>query len=99
VLEWVKEVEKLGAGEVILTSIDKEGAKKGFDLYLNQAVSDSVSIPIISSGGMGNSNDAIDLLKNSNTDAIAIASVLHYGLESIQDIKRTLLDNEIRVRL
>ncbi len=99
VLEWVKEVEKLGAGEVILTSIDKEGAKKGFDLYLNQAVSDSVSIPIISSGGMGNSNDAIDLLKNSNTDAIAIASVLHYGLEDIQDIKRTLLDNEIRVRL
>jgi imidazole glycerol-phosphate synthase subunit HisF len=99
VLEWVKEVEKLGAGEVILTSIDKEGTKKGFDLRLNQAVADSVSIPIISSGGMGNSGDAIHLLKNSNTDAIAIASVLHYGLENIQDIKRALLDNEIRVRL
>lgn len=99
VLEWVKVVEKLGAGEVILTSIDKEGTKKGFDLHLNQAVSNSVSIPIISSGGMGNSRDAIHLLKNSNIDAIAIASVLHYGLEDIQDIKRTLLDNEIRVRL
>jgi imidazole glycerol-phosphate synthase subunit HisF len=99
VLEWAKEVEKLGAGELLLTSIDKDGTKKGPDLDLNQAVSDSISIPIISSGGIGNSGDAIKMLKNSNIDAIAIASVLHYELEDIKDIKHALLENNIRVRL
>ena len=99
VIEWAKEVEKLGAGEIMLTSIDKEGTKKGFDIELNQAVSAAVSIPIISSGGMKSSNDAINLLKASKIDAIATASTLHYDLESIQGIKKNLINNDIKVRV
>ena len=83
----------------MLTSIDKEGTKKGFDIELNQAVSKSVSIPIISSGGMKNSDDVIELLLNTNIDAIATASTLHYKLESINDIKQKLIQNNIQVRI
>ena len=99
VVQWAKEVERLGAGEIMLTSIDKEGTKKGFDIELNQAVSKAVSIPIISSGGMKNSDDAIELLSNINVDAIATASTLHYKLESISDIKQKLIKNNIKVRV
>ncbi|NQY23166.1 MAG: imidazole glycerol phosphate synthase subunit HisF [Campylobacteraceae bacterium] len=99
VVEWAKEVERLGSGEIMLTSIDKEGTKKGFDIELNQAVSKSVSIPIISSGGMKNSDDVIELLLNTNIDAIATASTLHYKLESINDIKQKLIQNNIQVRI
>jgi len=99
VVEWAKEVEKLGAGEIMLTSIDKEGTKKGFDIELNQVVSKAVSMPIISSGGMKNSDDAINLLVNTNIDAIATASTLHYNLESIGNIKRKLIQNNIKVRV
>lgn len=99
VLEWVKEVEKLGAGEIFLTSIDMDGTKKGFDIHLNQAVSEIVSIPIISSGGMGTSDDAVNLLKKTNIDAIAVASLFHYKMQSVQDIKRRIFENGIKVRL
>ena len=99
VVEWAEQVEELGAGEIMLTSIDKEGTKKGFDVDLYKAVSNRVSIPIIASGGMGESNDAIRLIHNANIDAIAIASVLHYKLESIQNIKHSLAKNKIRVRI
>jgi len=99
VVEWAKTVEKLGAGEIMLTSIDKEGTKKGFDIELNKAVSEAVSIPIISSGGMKNSDDALELLLNTNVDAIATASTLHYKLESISDIKQKLTLNGIKVRV
>lgn len=98
VVEWAREVERLGAGEIMLTSIDKEGTKKGFDIELNQIVSEAVSIPIIASGGMKNSDDAIKLLLNTNIDAIATASTLHYQLESISDIKQKLIQNNIKVR-
>jgi imidazole glycerol-phosphate synthase subunit HisF len=98
VIEWARNVEKLGAGEIILTSIDKEGTKKGFDVNLYQIVSSQVSIPIIASGGMGKSSDAVKLIKHANVDAIAIASVLHYKLESVQNIKDLLRENKIRVR-
>lgn len=99
VIDWAKKVEELGAGEIMLTSIDKEGTKKGFDIELNKAVSEVVSIPIISSGGMSGSQDAIKLLKNTKVDAIATASVLHYNLESIQSIKELLTSSDIKVRL
>ena len=99
VVEWAKEIEYLGAGEIMLTSIDKEGTKKGFDIELNQVVSEAISIPIISSGGMKNSDDAVELLLNSNIDAIATASTLHYKLESIDDIKHKLTQNNIKVRV
>ncbi|QKJ22261.1 imidazole glycerol phosphate synthase subunit HisF [Poseidonibacter lekithochrous] len=98
VLEWAKKVEELGSGEIMLTSIDKEGTKRGFDIELNKAVSEIVSIPVISSGGMGKLNDAVDLLKKTKVDAISIASVLHYNIESISEIKNNLIDNNIKVR-
>jgi len=99
VVDWAKEVEKLGVGEIMLTSIDKEGTKRGFDIELNQAVSQVVSIPVISSGGMKNVGDAIELLKESNVDAFATASSLHYDLESIGNIKQKLIRNGINVRV
>ena len=99
VLEWARKVKELGAGEIMLTSIDREGTKKGFDLELNQMVANAVSIPIISSGGSKNSDDAILLLKNSCIDAIATASTLHYNLEEIQDFKQNLANNGVKVRL
>ena len=99
VIEWARNVEKLGAGEIMLTSIDKEGTKKGFDVNLCQMVSNQVTIPIIASGGMGKSSDSVKLIKHANVDAIAIASVLHYKLESVQNIKSSLTENKIRVRI
>ena len=99
VVQWAKYAEKLGAGEIMLTSIDKEGTKKGFDIDLYKRVAESISIPIIASGGMGSSADAVELSKNANIDAIATASVLHYEIESIQEIKNKLLKNDILVRL
>ena len=99
VVEWAKYVEELGAGEIMLTSIDKEGTKKGFDIELYKEVVNKVSIPIIASGGMGKSTDAVKLLKDADIDAIASASVLHYKIESIKEIKQTLFENNIRVRI
>lgn len=98
VIEWSKRVEKLGAGEIMLTSIDKEGTKKGFDINLYQSVTNIVSIPIIASGGMGKSEDAVSLIKGANIDGIATASVLHYEIESIREIKNKMLKNHINVR-
>lgn len=99
VVEWAKKVQELGAGEIMLTSLDKEGTKKGFDIELNQAVSDAVAIPVIASGGMGKSEDAVGLIQSSRIDAFATASVLHYNLENIKSIKYKLSDNDIKVRM
>jgi len=99
VIEWAKHVGELGAGEIMLTSIDKEGTKKGFDIDLYKSVAKSVSIPIIASGGMGQGADAVELLENADIDAIATASVLHCKMESVQEIKNTLLQHQIKVRI
>ncbi len=93
VIEWAKKVQDLGAGEIMITSIDQEGTKKGFDLELNLELSRNIKIPIISSGGAGKIEDINKLLKNSEIDAIAIASILHYDLASITQIKNTLPNN------
>lgn len=99
VVEWAKKLEDLGAGEIMLTSLDMEGTKKGFDIDLYKAVQDVISIPIIASGGMGKSEDAVKLLQNSKIDAIATASVIHYNLDSVQNIKKSLVQNDIKVRV
>ncbi len=99
VVEWSKKVQALGAGEIMLTSLDKEGTKKGFDIELYQAVDKVTTIPIIASGGMGKTDDAIKLIKNSNVDAIACASVIHYNLESIHDIKKYFTESDLKVRI
>ena len=100
VIEWAKEGQLLGAGEVMLTSIDKEGTKKGFDIDLNKRVSDALTIPLISSGGAGRNEDVIDVILNSNIDAVSIASLFHYNIESVDSLKHYLIDNEqIQIRL
>lgn len=79
VLQWAKRVEELGAGEIVITSIDKEGTGEGFDLDLIRRISTSVNIPVIAHGGMGKIDDALLAIRDAKADALAISSVLHYG--------------------
>jgi imidazole glycerol-phosphate synthase subunit HisF len=81
VIEWAQQVEDLGAGEIIISSVDKEGTAEGFDIGLTKIISESVSIPVIAHGGAGSINDVIDVIKIGNADAVSIASILHYGVK------------------
>tara|TARA_Y100000996_G_scaffold324889_1_gene260956 strand:- start:575 stop:1342 length:768 start_codon:yes stop_codon:yes gene_type:complete len=98
VMDWVKEGIKLNAGEILLTSIDMEGTKSGFDLDLVKAVSSISPVPVIASGGMGNLDNARDVILGSNADAIAIANVLHYNKYSVREVRDYLLNNNINLR-
>ncbi len=98
VIEWAKEVELLGAGEILLTSIDQEGTRKGYDLELIKSVAKSVSIPVIASGGAGDVLDIKECLQEGNVDALAVASILHYNKTNIKEIKSNLLEDGILVR-
>ena len=83
----------------MITSIDNDGRQMGFDESLVEAVTKRVNIPVIASGGAGSSNDIVELCKNTNCDAIAVATLIHYGIENIIDIKANLKRNNIGVRL
>ena len=98
VVEWAKKLEKLGAGEILLTSIDAEGTKKGYDIKLIQRVSEVISIPLVACGGTGSLDSISECIIKGNVDAVAMASVLHYNLLNIQQIKRHILDKGIMVR-
>lgn len=98
VIEWVKRGVSLGAGEVLLTSVDQEGTRKGFDVPLVRAVTGEVSVPVIASGGMGVPNDVIDVVQQGGGDAVAMADILHYGRATIADIRRTARDAGLHVR-
>jgi cyclase len=84
---WAKELEKLGAGELLITSIDKEGTEQGYDFELIKTVAQEVSIPIIASGGAGSFNDIKKIIEESRADAVAIASLFHYQKVSVSEIK------------
>ena len=99
VLEWVKQMEDLGAGEILLTSVDQEGTKKGFDIDLIKKVADRVSIPVIASGGAGSPEQINDLIQQSGVNAVAVASILHYNISSIPGIKDCLNRNRVEVRM
>ena len=99
VIDWVKYAEELGAGEILLTSIDQEGTQKGFDIDLISKVNQSVSIPVIASGGFGNFNDLKNLLENSKVSGCAIAHSLHYKKTSINKIKEECVKNKFEIRL
>ena len=88
-----------GAGEILLTSMDRDGTKSGFDLALNRAVSDSVSVPIIASGGVGNLQDLVDGVLTGHADAVLAASIFHFGEYSIPEAKRFMADKGITMRL
>lgn len=98
-LEWAKKVEKLGAGEILLTSMDTDGTKSGYDLPLTKAISDLVNLPIIASGGCGSLKDFYDVFKNTSADAALVASLFHYGELTIKEVKQYLNKENIPVRL
>ena len=99
VIEWVKKAEKLGAGEILLTSIDKDGTKDGYDILLNKEIVNSVSIPVIASGGCGKPDDMVDVFKRSNVDAALAASIFHYKEYSIKEVKEYLKKRGVKVRI
>ena len=99
VLDWVCEAEKLGAGEILVTSVDQEGTKKGFDLELMDEIYRRVCIPVIACGGAGGVEHVIDLIAERRSDAVCCASIFHYDIEPIPDLKRALADAGYAVRL
>ncbi len=96
--DWVKEAENRGAGEILLTSMDHDGTKNGFDNGLLKKINDSIHIPLIASGGAGNQQHFVDVFQQSNVDAALAASVFHYGEILIPELKETLHANGISVR-
>ena len=98
VIEWVKEAVALGAGEVLLTSVDREGTRKGFDISLVHSVSSVVSVPVIASGGMGKLGDAVDVVLNGEANAVAMADVLHHNRFSIDEVRTEALKCGLEVR-
>ncbi len=99
VIEWAKKAEKLGAGEILLTSIDKDGTKDGYDILLTKKIVDSLSIPVIASGGCGKPEDMVNVFLESNVDAALAASIFHYETHGVTGVKQFLKDKEIPVRL
>ncbi len=97
-IKWIQSAQNLGAGELLITSIDADGQQTGYDLQLIKTVSQTVEIPIIASGGAGKPQHLIDAIK-SGADAVLIASILHFGEYSLIDIKQTLLQANIPVRI
>lgn len=87
VVEWAKKGVALGAGEVLVTSVDREGTRRGFDVPLVRAITEQLSVPVIASGGMGKPSDLRDVVVGAEPDAVAMADILHYGRATIQDVR------------
>jgi len=98
-IEWAQEVEELGAGEVLLTSIDEDGQQKGYDVELTSRISRAVTIPVIASGGAGGPEDIRAALDEGRADAALAASIFHYGTYSIQEVKNYLKEHGLHVRV
>lgn len=98
-VEWAQRVEALGAGEILLTSMDRDGTKIGFDLALTRAVSDAVGIPVIASGGVGHLQHLADGIHQGHADAVLAASIFHFGTYTIGEAKRFLATQNIPMRL
>ncbi|HVY55568.1 MAG TPA: imidazole glycerol phosphate synthase subunit HisF [Thermodesulfobacteriota bacterium] len=98
-LEWAKKMEQNGAGEILLTSMDKDGTKTGYDIELTRAVSRTVSIPVIASGGAGTLGHLSEGVKDGEADAVLVASIFHYGEHSIREAKEYMGSKGISVRL
>lgn len=98
-VEWAKKMAGLGAGELLLTSMDRDGTKSGFDLELTRAISDAVDVPIIASGGVGNLDHLVEGVKQGGADAVLAASIFHFGEYSVDQAKHYMVDRGIEVRL
>ncbi|MFN7892315.1 MAG: imidazole glycerol phosphate synthase subunit HisF [Pirellula sp.] len=98
-VEWARTVEALGAGEIVLTSMDRDGTKDGYDLPITAAVSDAVQIPVVASGGAGHPLHLIQAIQTGHADAVLAASIFHFGEFTIQETKRLMAEHGIPVRL
>ncbi len=98
-IKWAKKVEDLGAGEILLTSMDRDGTKAGVDLDLTEKISESLNIPVIASGGVGTLNHFVEGVKKGKASALLAASVFHFGKFSINEVKKHLILNDIDVRM
>jgi cyclase len=98
-IEWAKQGVALGAGEILLTSMDADGTKNGYDIPLTKAVSEAVNVPVIASGGAGKLEDFYEVLAEGGADAVLAASVFHYKTFTIQEVKEYLRDRGIEVRI
>ena len=98
-LEWAKEAERLGAGEILLTSMDCDGTKAGYDLELTRAISETVKVPVIASGGAGTMEHFLDALRDGKADAVLAASLFHFKEIEIKDLKKYLADCGESVRI
>ncbi|KAB2969534.1 imidazole glycerol phosphate synthase subunit HisF [Zoogloea sp.] len=98
-IEWACKVASLGAGEILLTSMDRDGTKNGFDLGLTRAVSDAVAIPVIASGGVGNLDHLADGVTEGRADAVLAASIFHFGEHTVREAKELMRARGIEVRL
>ncbi len=98
-IEWARKVESLGAGEILLTSMDRDGTKNGFDLALTRAVADAVGIPVIASGGVGNLDHLADGVSLCRADAVLAASIFHFGEYTVRQAKEHMAARGIEVRL
>ena len=97
-IEWVTKCQELGAGEILLTSMDADGTKAGYDLEMINAVCDVVDIPIIASGGCGSIQDIVDVFEKTNCDAALVASLFHFGEATVEDVRKELRKHNINVR-
>ena len=97
-VEWAKKGAELGAGEILLTSMDADGTKDGYDIELTKAVSEAVSIPVIASGGCGTLDHMVDVLKDGKADAVLAASIFHFGTYTVPETKEHLKSHDIPVR-
>ncbi len=98
-IAWAQEVERLGAGEILLTSMDRDGTKIGFDLLLTRAVSDAVDVPVIASGGVGNLDHLVAGVKEGHADAVLAASIFHFGEYTVRQAKEYMAKHAIEMRL
>jgi cyclase len=98
-VEWALTMQKLGAGEILLTSMDRDGTRVGFNLPLTRAVSDAVSIPVIASGGVGNLQHLVDGVTQGAADAVLAASIFHFGEYTVRQAKLAMQAAGIEVRL
>ena len=97
-VEWAREAECRGAGEILLTSMDRDGTASGFDCELTRAISDRLNIPVIASGGAGGAEHFVEVFRKGHADAALAASIFHYGLSSLGDLKQSLRSEGIPVR-
>ncbi|EJH9591299.1 imidazole glycerol phosphate synthase subunit HisF [Listeria monocytogenes] len=97
-IEWAKKAVQLGAGEILLTSMDGDGTKNGYDIPLTKAISEAVSVPVIASGGCGNAAHMVEVFEKTKATAALAASIFHYGELSIKNVKKTLLEKGVNIR-